>query len=459
MQRLDGSPQRNLAAVVAAALCPSQMNVQGGWAQLPVPLLHAAFALLPLDARLHAAGVCTDWRAAAAAQDWSRLRFKGCALPVSDKLFLAASRRAGHAAVLLELPACPDRISYVVLLEVLRANAATLSEVGLGDEYYSDAALTELMETVPHVRVLVANMSCRSHERTGAMLRKEPPYAALFLRKLWLYIEHGHDVLMLMNAAAIQASLRKLYTMHSGFETYGTLDAVVDVAVSLGLSELTISFTVGLLAGAATALPRLLQSEALTALAIMGGPLKNAFDTVPACLPQLGAALRANRTLTALSLESVGLWKDGHDTTALFAALQSHPSLRSISLGRDRVPAAMAVAVGSALGALIAANAPALESLSIVNCQLGDAGMGPVLAALSRNTHLRVLYINHNSMTEPVMRAHLLPALQTCAGVHTIRSPYAVLPFHSDRLSVSQPGIGQELEQLLSPRRPAKATR
>ena len=169
----------------------------------------------------------------------------------------------------------------------------------------------------------------------------------------------------------------------------------------------------------------------------------------------LGAALTANSTLAALSIEAVSLWEDAHDAVALLAALQSHPSVRCISFDGNRAPAATAAAIGSALGALIAADAPALESLNFFWSQLGDAGMGPVVAALSRNTHLRVVNIDGGHMTEAFARAHLLPALRACTTVHTVRG----LGYCDQHLFDSELGFAQELEQLLSPRRPAGAAR
>lgn len=241
--------------------------------------------------------------------------------------------------------------------------------------------------------------------------------------------------------------------------------ACINVFVSTSVSvpsacEFTIIVQPCLSAAAVTAFPRLLQSKALTTLTIRGH-FAGDRDSDPvfstASVEALGAALSVNSTLTALHLEGIGLWDDALDTSALLAALQSHPSLRSISFNGNVVPAAMAAAVGSALGALIADDAPALESLDLHNCLLGDAGLGPVVAALQRNTHLRVLAIDGNSISEPFARAHLLPTLQACTTVHSLGA--RSYESSSECLDKNKPGIGQELERLLSPRRPAEAAR
>ena len=192
---------------------------------------------------------------------------------MNNKLFLAAARRAGNEAVLLELPADTPRgavhISRLVLLGVLRANAASLRKVRLGDEVYTDATLNEFVKAVPHVCDFAVSVSCWSPARALAVLRNEPPYAAVRLHKLRLYCEHDGTVTTAMVAAAAHPSLRKLQ-VSSHFYSPACTHAVVDAAVSLGLCELTLNVRVQL-AAAVTALPRLLQSEALTALHIRSG--------------------------------------------------------------------------------------------------------------------------------------------------------------------------------------------
>ena len=59
-------------------------------------------------------------------------------------------------------------------------------------------------------------------------------------------------------------------------------------------------------------------------------------------------------------------------------------------------------------------------------------------------------------MSEPFARAHLLPALQVCTSVHTIHDRDGC---RDSCISKFMPGLGQELEQLLSPRRHAEAAR
>jgi hypothetical protein len=70
--------------------------------------------------------------------------------------------------------------------------------------------------------------------------------------------------------------------------------------------------------------------------------------------------------------------------------------------------------VGTALGVLLAADAPALTELDVRRCNLGDAGLGPLLEALPANTHLRTLKCTGNNTTGAFAADVLLPAV--CAN-------------------------------------------
>jgi Ran GTPase-activating protein (RanGAP) involved in mRNA processing and transport len=77
---------------------------------------------------------------------------------------------------------------------------------------------------------------------------------------------------------------------------------------------------------------------------------------------------------------------------------------------------------GAALGALIAANAPALRRLSINECLLGNAGMQPLINALRSNTHLRALTCNGNGMSAAFARNVLLPAVRANTSLTTLEA-------------------------------------
>ncbi len=67
---------------------------------------------------------------------------------------------------------------------------------------------------------------------------------------------------------------------------------------------------------------------------------------------------------------------------------------------------------GGALGALVAANSPALQKLELQDTSMGDAGLLSLVDALPHNTHLRSLVIFLQAdITETFVRSRLLPAL------------------------------------------------
>jgi hypothetical protein len=146
----------------------------------------------------------------------------------------------------------------------------------------------------------------------------------------------------------------------------------------------------------------------------------------------LAGALRDNTTLTELSLTAfVSLVPAA--ATALLGALTGHPSLRVLRLsgtgggkalrgGDGTMEAAAARSDGAALGALIAADAPALRELDLSHCDLPDDLLGPLFDALSHNTHLRSLDFSFKPISE-AMANHLLLALRANASLRQLRAP------------------------------------
>jgi hypothetical protein len=128
---------------------------------------------------------------------------------------------------------------------------------------------------------------------------------------------------------------------------------------------------------------------------------------VPGALA-LGNALRASSTITAVSLRSVGLWRDPAAATALLGALTGHASLHSLDISHNRVGRDQA---GAVIAALVAANAPALHELNVSVCYLGEEGLRPLFDALPANTHLRTLQLGVTASIA-FLRDRLLPAVR-----------------------------------------------
>jgi hypothetical protein len=150
--------------------------------------------------------------------------------------------------------------------------------------------------------------------------------------------------------------------------------------------------------------------SALTELTVSNDDMQ-LLDAPAAAL--MGDALRANSTLSTLTLVSSNLFADPAAAAALLGALTGHASLQTIMLCQEAAPTEQAMAfIAPALGGLIAANAPALVALSLLFCNLGDVGMRPLMEALPHNTHLKALSCFGSDMSAAFARDVLLLAVR-----------------------------------------------
>ena len=121
----------------------------------------------------------------------------------------------------------------------------------------------------------------------------------------------------------------------------------------------------------------------------------------------------------ALTLTDVGFWHDIGAATALLGALQTLPRLRHLYLSQNALQPEHAAAAGAALGALVAHSAT-LISLSVSDCQLGDAGLGPIFDALPQSCCIYTLLCSDSGMSDVFARERLLPAVRACASLQTL---------------------------------------
>ena len=171
--------------------------------------------------------------------------------------------------------------------------------------------------------------------------------------------------------------------------------ALVDALITLRLVAL--SFIGSLLVsigGAASHIVRLANGSSLSCLAING----SSSLTVPLLSVRalsLAASLRACQTLTSLTLFAVGLWSGASPAcgNAIVASLVGHPTLRALDLGSNHVSGKHRDAV---CARLFAANTPALSTLLVSGCSMGDKGLLPLFCALLGNTFLRELDCSYN---------------------------------------------------------------
>jgi hypothetical protein len=336
-----------------------------------------------------------------------------------DSLLRCASARAGGG--LQSLDADVDDVSEASLPQVVAANGGALRELHMRtgrDTALGSAHAEGLARAAPALRVFTVDCAqCDDVDTARRMLRNEAPFGPLRMQTLCTALGEASEADMVAFAAdvAAHASLTELSLSYAPLDTPAALDAVVGAALAHPLRCVRLN-DCALSPASAPALARLLSSDTLTTLQCYGTRL---LDVPAAAL--LAGALRANATLTSLTLRTVDLWREPAAATALLGALAGHASLRTLSVLANSADG-RADEAGAALGALVAANAPALTELDVSLCDLGDDGLRPLLAALRRNTHLRTLDCSENDISEPFARRVLLPAVRANASLRTLHA-------------------------------------
>jgi hypothetical protein len=268
--------------------------------------------------------------------------------------------------------------------------------------------------------VCEADVECHGLALARRVLRNEPPFAPLRVHTLLFQSADERDeaaVLALAAELTSHAHLQGLHLIRAALNTVVALDAVVDAAMTRRLTSVTL-LSCNLSPESMPALARLVGGGALAELDIFG---RAQLVDVPAALA-LGNALRASGTLTAVSLRSVELWRDPGAATALLGALTGHASLRSLNISHNGVGRAGQDEAGAALGALVAANAPALTALDVSFSDLRDAGLRPLFDALPANTHLRKLNCGDNALSDAFARDALLPAVRANSSLRELKT-------------------------------------
>jgi hypothetical protein len=396
---------------------------------LPHPVALDILALLPADLRARCACVCRGWRALIADPSlWTRLDLSedsGVTVDVDPRVLRGAVGRARGALEALHVSRVGPH--HPALLEMVTANAGTLRELRTGPIYGSTDELAALLRAAPALCELFASASC-TPEQASALLRNEPPYEPLRMRSLLVMIEEDDDdasVLELAAALPAHASLRCLTHCRARLTSAVECDALVDAALAVQLQTLELR-QCALAPASAPALARLLGGGTLTRLELSQRP--GLLDE-PASAAVLAAALRASTTLTSLTLSGMGLWRAHTPGAVLLGALVGHRSLKVLHLGYERIAGAeVAAAAGLALGALLAADAPALTELNVCDCNLGDAALGSLCDALPRNTHLRRLDIAGNDFSEAFAAGRLLPAVRANASLRKLWTTFNGVP-------------------------------
>ena len=398
---------------------------------LPPAVLREILRRLPADHRARCACVCRRWRDVLSDPAlWTVLDLRaasGVTVRVTPARLLAAAARAqGRLEVLNVLD---DGRLLPALTAVATANASTLRELRSlsfegdvfpdGDE--AERALAELralLLAAPALQVLEAMMECRI-ATACRVLRNEPPFGPLRLTRLNVDCSSvNRDVTALAAALVTHPSLDTLSLTcpmdHPMPLLPGDLDSVVTAALTLRLQSFDLC-DCELMGDAVPALSRLLSStDSLTDFGV-----KQRIQWVPLLHQHvallLAEALRANRTLTSLALTNV--MANSKDEAMLLLALVGHATLRYLDFSNNvtNVPQDESerddLLVGMSLGALVAANSPALKTLDVA-IGLEDDGLGPLCDALPRNTHLRTLNTYGNRASTAFAAQRLLPAVR-----------------------------------------------
>jgi hypothetical protein len=202
------------------------------------------------------------------------------------------------------------------------------------------------------------------------------------------------------------ASLAFICLNGISLNTPAVLGAVCAAALACQLRVMKLE-RCGLSPASVPALAHLIRDGSLTSICIDNDG-KQLLDEPGAV--QLADAIATNRQLLRLQLRETKLWRDAAAAATVFHALTGHVSLCDVDVGINK-PKDHAAA-GAALGALVAANAPALHTLHVSCSIFGDTGLGPLADALPRNTYLRHLSCYNTGMSEAFARERFLPAVQ-----------------------------------------------
>ena len=406
-----------MAAAADGALCDALTVLP---LALPLPLATRIWLALPADVRMRCREVARAWRDALAEPHlWTEFDLtaaSGVVARVMPALLMAAAARADGQLERLYVTYA-DTL-HDALLAALAAYANTLRLLRLeysGGKYITTVMLQRLLRAAPRQCVVEADID-EQFALVVLMLRNEDPFEALRMRALHVRgVDMGvADVYTLTAALVTHGSLPDVMLWEVPLDTFEALDAVVDAALALRLTKLELN-DCHVTPASAVALLRLLRGNVLRELTVWN---RNFMLLDAQAAPLLADALRSNCTLMSLNLMSADLWRDADIAWLLFDALTGHASLMSIKLwgGADS-----SRTVNQLLGALVAADSP-LRALNIAHNDLGDAGLGPLVDALPRNTHLQELQINGNFMSGAFVHNRLMPALAANASLRKLSS-------------------------------------
>ena len=400
----------------------------------PVPTLpldvmrEKLFTLLPADARGRASCVCRLWRDAAADPAlWTTLdvsRTGGTWLQLRRApLLLGASRRAAGALVALDVSGIlPEARRFETLLDVVRANAASLRTLRtFVDVSVEWRELEALVAAAPNLATLRVAGLHGDAEKLMPFLQQEPSDAnptVLHFDALDVsmptYLVDGFDVDVALVALVGALRGRRFSsltvtgdwadTAHTQEIGRAAFEELVDLALECRLSRMHFC-NGGLTRVCVPGLVRLLADDTDIRELSVHNMGNNRLLEDEATAAQLSAALRASTTLHEFGVNEIRM---GVATaTVMLTAAVGHRSLRVLYIGvesRGVQDPELWRRFQNALHALVVANAPSLQTLEITidgegeddNRRLNNsphcvACRRAVGVALRSNTHLTVV--------------------------------------------------------------------
>ena len=347
----DSSPVAATAAAVLFGCTAEDVTSPCGFAALPLPVVLRIFALLPPDERARAASVCQAWRYVLTAGPsswrlWTELDLSersGVTCVRGDAALEGAAALArGHLRALKLREFTKNFTSHAfsdaALLRVLAANAGLeeLAYVRVGNAWTTIEQLQALLAAAPTLQRLTADVLTMSAATASALLRRQPPFAAV--RPVQLRICDSSDASPLRTADGVIAlaadvaaceSLRGFGLSNSNLEAPAALQALVDAVLTCHNRRLFLTTCTFAPAVALPQLARLLVDGRcrLRNVCIQNSPTLLA-DAQDADIGALCDALAHSCKLRTLELENVGLPAGAQRFMALLLhrALASRPA-------------------------------------------------------------------------------------------------------------------------------------
>ena len=405
--------------------------------ELPPVLQLRILAALPVDSRARCSCVCRTWRDALADPAlWAELDLNPAGLCVALRcndhlvaLLRGAAARARGTLHTLRVPYTPAMAN---LADLLGPSAGSLRELHVTSTMRDLDEFGALAASLPRLHTLDASGWFRPEE--AARLRQTAPaLPALRLRALTVDCDavdgrtagyrRLRATLALLADVVVLPTLAELTLRFVDARDDALAAALVDCALARRLASLSLHDCTP---PPAAQLARLVAGGSLAKLGVWQTDAQGALlDESGAAL--VAAALRASTTLQRLELCEARLCRDMRAAELVLGALVGHASLQWLTLRSDDPGgerAANQAALGAALGAIVAADAPALTSLLMTGPTYGDQGppwgeavIRPVLEALPRNSHLRRLDISFCTASADFEHAVLLPAVQANASL------------------------------------------